>query len=330
MEAKEKEYVKGLYLPISFFKDTQTCENIFKEIKEAGFNTFVFDIKDEAGNIHFLQEEIKQEKSKRKKAKPKKSFLLEDILQKAKEYNLFPIARIVCFKDPKKYAEFKEYRLKKEDNNKYIKYWLNPSLFEVQKMICSIVDEVARRGVLQIQLDYVRYPTEKISKEDESLFAENVKKNLSREKVITSFIKFVKILCAKYEVSLSADVFAIIAWQNNEDIKYIGQNMSELEEYLDYIHPMIYLSHFDKKFMQREVYNEPYFIVYKTIKLLQEKNTNAKIVPYLQAFSYKIPFTEEYYLAQIKAVEQAGANGYILWNIKGNYKNLFTWIKEKS
>ena len=313
-----EEYVKGLYLPVDYFKNADTYEKILKEIKEAGFNTFVFDVKDDSGDIHFL------EKTK------KSNLLLEDILQKAKEYDILPVARIVCFKDPKNYYKHEEYRLRKKDSKKYIKYWLNPSLFEVQKMICNIIDKIAKRGISQIQLDYVRYPAREIFYETGKSFGRNIKSNLSREEIITNFIKFVRILCSKYGVKLSVDVFAIIAWQNSEDIKNIGQNINNLGKYLDYIHPMVYLSHFDKRFMQREVYYEPYYMVYRTIKNIQEKKCEAKIVPYLQAFSYKISFNKEYFYAQIKAVEQAKASGYILWNIKGDYKVLFTWLKEKN
>ncbi len=93
---------------------------------------------------------------------------------------------------------------------------------------------------------------------------------------------------------------------------------------------MIYSSHFADDFGYREdVYNEPYNIVYEgTRRTVNKVRGNCLVVPYIQANTWKVNYGKEYVIAQIRAVEDAGGRGYILWSSSNIYTNTLNWISE--
>ncbi len=93
---------------------------------------------------------------------------------------------------------------------------------------------------------------------------------------------------------------------------------------------MIYPSHFANDFNYRKnVRLEPYDILYKGTKLsIKFSNINCKIVPYIQAFDWLSNYSKEYLFSQIVAIEDAGGEGFILWNAFNNYETTLDWIIE--
>ena len=217
--------------------------------------------------------------------------------------------------------------------------WLDSSNKKVQQELLSLISKVASQGVDEIQLDYIRFPTQgNISNaifdfqiEDfENSKADSLYVCRSKEDIIVDFVARAKSICNKYGVKLTADVFAIVAWQRAADIKYTGQNITRMSKYLNAIHPMIYSSHFADNFgFRKNVPNEPYHIMYKATKLSQKySSSDCKTIPYIQANSWKVNYNSSYMIAQIKAIEDLGADGYILWNAANRYNETLRWIKE--
>lgn len=187
-------------------------------------------------------------------------------------------------------------------------------------------------------MDYVRFPTQGYSSEaifhfqrEDYEYARYDSLYVLRERddIILEFVKNAKAICDKYNVSLAADVFAIVAWQRNADIKSTGQNIGYMSKYLDSIHPMIYSSHFADNFgYRRNVPNEVYHLMYKGTKLTMEHSqSGCNVIPYIQANSWKVNYKEEYMHAQIQAIIDLDASGYILWNSSNRYEKTLNWIK---
>ena len=209
----------------------------------------------------------------------------------------------------------------------------------VQDYLLDLIQHVAKSGVDEIQLDYIRFPTQGNAKNAVFYFQKADYMMLkqdstyvirSRADIISGFLRRVRKICKKYDVMLTADVFAIVAWQRQPDIASTGQDMKKMSRNLDYIHPMIYSSHFADNFGHRQnVANEPYFILYKGTKLTMKNSAdNCAVVPYIQANSWKVNYGKEFVIAQVRAIEELKAGGYILWNSSNRYKKTLTWLKE--
>jgi len=195
-------------------------------------------------------------------------------------------------------------------------------------------------GVDEIQLDYVRFPTDgKLNdadfyfmKEDrEFAKTDSTYKKRNKYDIIEKFVNDAGVICKKHDVRLTCDVFAIVSWQNDIDVRNTGQKISLMTKHISSLHPMIYASHFVRNYNHREdVWNEPYDILFKGTQLtLDNASTNCKIIPYIQAFDWQSNYKADYLYAQIQAIKDSNGHGYILWNAFNNYEKTLNWIKEK-
>ncbi len=332
-------FTRGIYLT-AYTVASKKFYSILDSAEAADINTVVFDLKNMNGTIFFS---IPQKDSlTHKKSNPIIS--ISKTTKTLHDRNMKAVARVVMFHD-QFFAEndsllrpHKKDRSAWRENIKRKPSWLDPSNPKVQKDLLAIISEAAKQGVDEIQLDYIRFPTQgKLSEaifhfqEEDSLFALSDSNYVAREKrdIIKDFLIKAKRICSEYDVILTGDVFAIVAWQRKIDIKNTGQDIKGMTEYLDALHPMIYSSHFFNDFGYREnIPNEPYYIVYKATKLAQKyANINCKVIPYIQSNSWKVNYKPEYIISQIKAVEDTNADGYILWNASNKYYRTLRWIK---
>ncbi|MDP8267758.1 MAG: putative glycoside hydrolase [Candidatus Tenebribacter davisii] len=335
-----KKFTKGIYLT-AYTINMPKFHTILDSAETAGMNTLIFDLKNMNGHI-FLR-------------MPQKGFLSDEnmkpivninrVVKTVHSRNMRAVARLVMFHD--QVTAQKDSTLRPQNINggswqeskRKKPAWLDPSNQEVQTTLLNIIENVAKNGVDEIQMDYVRFPTQgKISdavfsfQMEDSLRAMKDSTYIYRGKsdIIKEFVKKAKGICDKYNVTLSADVFAIVAWQRNADIKATGQDIKRMTHDLDAIHPMIYSSHFAKDFGYREnVQNEPYHIVYKGSVLTKNyAMKNCRVIPYLQSNSWKVNYNYNYIAAQIQAVIDSGSDGYILWNASNRYFQTLRWIRE--
>jgi hypothetical protein len=125
-------------------------------------------------------------------------------------------------------------------------------------------------------------------------------------------------------VFLSADNFGYVAW--NEGDTGIGQTYADVGKVVDYISPMLYPSGF--KFGIPGVRNpmtDPYRIIYASLERAKQRTGFSGIVfrPWLQAFiDYAFDhraFGKPQLHEQIKAAEDAGSEGWLLWEPRNRY-----------
>jgi len=334
------EYTRGIYLS-AYTVSSSKFYSILDSAQAAGINTVVFDLKNMNGHVFFSipQKDILTD------GKIKPIIDIPKVVKALHKRKMKAVARVVMFHDQFT-AECDSILRPISSSGKYWKEnkkrkpsWLDPSNSKVQKELLSIIKKIAKSGVDEIQLDYIRFPTQgNISDAvfsfqiEDSLFAKVDSNYVLRTKsdIIEDFIIQAKDICLKYDVSLAADVFAIVAWQRKSDIATIGQDIEKMTKHLDAIHPMIYSSHFSSNFGYREdVSNEPYYIIYKATKLTKRyTEQNCKVIPYIQANTWKVNYNREYIISQIKAIENIRCNGYILWNASNKYFSSLSWLKE--
>lgn len=307
----------------------------------AGINAVIFDIKNMTGDIFCSVPQT--DGLMGKNVNP-----IIDIAKVVKELhsrNMKAVSRVVMFHD--QFSAGMDSLLRPfyangnvwKESERRKPSWVDSSNPKYQEMLLNLISYVASQGVDEIQLDYIRFPTQgKIDKavfhfqREDSLLATVDSSYVWREKedIIVDFIKRAEVICQREEIKLTADVFAIVAWQRRADILQTGQNIVRMTKHLDSIHPMIYSSHFANNFGYRDyIPNEPYHIVYKSVKLTKKyTKKGCKVIPYLQANSWKVNYSPEYIIAQIKAVENGKADGYILWNAANNYFRTLRWLKK--
>ncbi|MDA3812677.1 MAG: hypothetical protein PF570_00330 [Candidatus Cloacimonetes bacterium] len=337
---KYKKFTKGIYLT-AYTINTPKFYTILDSAEATGINTLIFDLKNMNGHVFFRM--------------PQKGFLerenlkpiidIDKVVKAAHKRNMRAVARVVMFHDQltaQRDSTLRPESIKggawKESTRKKAS-WLDSSNTQVQNTLLYIIEVIAKQSVDEIQMDYVRFPTQ--GKIQEAIFAfqkvDSLKvKNDStyvfqqKADIIMNFISKAKMICDKYDVTLTADVFAIVAWQRSADIQTTGQDIKKMSKSLDSIHPMIYSSHFAKDFGFREnLPNEPYYIVYKGSVLSKKHvDSDCRVIPYIQSNSWKVNYGYSYIAAQIQAVIDSKSDGYILWNASNRYYQTLRWIRK--
>lgn len=222
--------------------------------------------------------------------KPSKRY--QENLDLLKENNIRYVARIIMFPGGGTAAQIE-----------------NPDVWQKKY---ALVKQAVDWGAKEIQLDYIRYNTkQKPSPQN----AENVYK----------IIAWYKNKLAAQNIPLQVDIFGIASYGES---KYIGQNIKLFAQSVDAICPMVYPSHytpFDKH------YATPYETVYDSLTRIKgqfNNQTPVKIYAYIELSNYHYPsMTKEkklkYIQAQLRAVKEAGADGWYAWSPHNRYDNLF-------
>ncbi len=336
----QPDFVRGIYLT-AYTTASPKFHEILDKADSAGINTIIFDLKNMNGDVFFRAHQ--NELLTNDNMKP--IIDIEKIVKTLHKRNMRAVSRVVMFHDSYNAERDSALRAINPDGTRWVENrkrgpsWLDSSHPQVQEYLLELIEQIAQTGVDEIQMDYIRFPTQGYShralfnfQQEDIEYAQydSLYSGRDRDEIILDFVKKVEAICKKNDVTLSADVFAIIAWQREADIKSTGQDINKLTPYLDNIHPMIYSSHFAENFGYRQnVYNEAYRLIYQGTKLTMKKSeSNCRVIPYIQANSWKVNFKKEYIQSQIQAIEDLNASGYILWNSSNRYEKTLTWLKE--
>jgi len=127
-------------------------------------------------------------------------------------------------------------------------------------------------------------------------------------------------------VLVSLDVFGVMAWQRNVDLRHTGQDVVKMARHCDVMSPMIYPSHF----FGMDGYAHPgdapeHFISISMDRFVKvTKETGVVLRPWLQAFHWRTKtYSPQYILAQVGASKQHGGDGFLFWNAANDYSKPF-------
>lgn len=176
----------------------------------------------------------------------------------------------------------------------------------------KLVKEAIGIGASQIQLDYIRYTAKQPGSHENAI-------------VIAKLVQWFKDRLAIESIPLQVDVFGITSFGES---KHIGQSIPLIAQSADVICPMVYPSHYDPYL---EHAKQPYQTVYKSLTSIKKQFPGGsipfKLVPYIELSNYRYPMSTAqrlpYIHAQIKAAEDAGADGWYAWSPHNYYDNLF-------
>ena len=219
-----------------------------------------------------------------------------DNIEMVKKAGIFPVARLVVFHTGLKTKFPREGYAEK---------------------ISDLVEDCAYQGFTEVQLDYIRYADE----------PELMKIPLKEKyQILENLISQIRDAAAKSNIRLSADVFGRVTLNRND---HIGQRLENFATYMDALYPMVYPSHYhnDKKRM-----GDPYFTVKEGVAESKKRVPDTAIIAYIQGFSMSISISKlsmkDYLKAQMRAVEDANGDGWVIWNPYNRYAESYAAMSE--
>lgn len=334
--ANAPEEVKALYLTSQSAGNAAKIDNVIKLIKKSGLNAIVVDIKDYTGFVFYDSGIEEVEKYKAEKIIIPK---INTLIKKLHDENIYVIARVVVFQDPRLAAARPDLAVKNRitggvwrDNLGLA--WLDPSSQEVWDYIVKISQNAAERGFDEINYDYIRFPSDGKLSAMSFPFFDN--KNIAKKEGISEFFIYLR---SKMEgVKISADVFGLTTSASGD--LGIGQIIENAYDNFDAVAPMVYPSHYAAGFLGfAEPARHPYEVVKYAIESADKKleahnsaiealgsenkvKVNPKIRPWIQAFNMGDIYNVEKIKIQIQASDEAGGVGWMIWNPANNYSFL--------
>lgn len=307
----EVPVVKGAY-STGWIAGSKYFDPLIAFIQKTEVNALVVDIKDDTGSTSY---QSKVPLAKKINANVSKIKSIENLMETLKSNDIYPIARIVCFKDPLLAKARPDLAVKSKKGGLWYDRqglaWVDPHNREVWDYAIDLAKEAAALGFKEIQFDYVRFASDGVLSDIIYPYATGQ----SKAEVIRDFLAYARKELSVYGVILSADVFGLVC--SVPDDLGIGQQLELIAEEVDYICPMVYPSHYYRGTYGLENPNaKPYETVYKSLTDAMQRieGKRAKLRPWLQDFSLGYTYGRAELQAQIKAAKDAGIEEWLFWN----------------
>lgn len=317
------KHVKSLYMSSWVAGTPSIRARLVKLIDDTELNAVVIDVKDNTGLISW-NGRIRD---------------TDAFIDELHHKNIYVIARIAAFQDPLYVKEFPEQAVRsKKTGGIWKDYkgvpWVDTGSKDMWKYIEKVSKESYARGFDEINLDYIRFPTDGAisdmsfpvsgSPEDRS--------KVNKVAVVDEFYHYINDALHKEGIPVSGDLFGIIM-VTKADIAVLGQDLHSALQTFDYVAPMIYPSHF---YAGTAGYNNPAanpgpIIKYSMLKGLEiadevasstgqaTSTVRAKLRPWYQDFDMGATYTKELVRAQIDAGEKLGIMSWMLWDPANKY-----------
>lgn len=323
----EAPVVKGVYATAHSAGGAR-LDTLLKLLDDTELNAMVIDVKDDYGYITF---DTGNPELAALNTTKKIIANLPLLMDKLKEHHVYPIARIVVFKDTVLAKQKPELSFVNPDGTLWNNGKANPDSFvnpyrkEVWDYNLEVAKEAVKAGFKEIQFDYVRFP-EGFEKRADVL--KYTKDDRSRVDAVTSFVKYAREQLAPLGVRSSVDIFGYAA--SVPAAEGIGQDFVKIAQNTDVLCPMIYPSHYSTGWFGQKV---PDAAPYATIAGASV-DTNKKldpigdlkpiIRPWIQDFTASwvpgyIKYGKHELDEQIRALKDNGVEEYLLWNAGNTY-----------
>lgn len=318
----EEVEVKALYLTSFSAANRKTVDKFIGYLNESDLNALVIDIKNGDSSIAY---DSQLEQVNEMGVESINIYDLKELVSYLHQNGVYVIVRQVVFLDSTVAGIKPEWAVKvKGSNRNWRNYrgemWLNPANKEVWDYNLAIAREVADMGVDEINLDYVRFPSDGPMS---SMYFPGWQTD-SKQETMTEFFKYFSEGLADKPVYFSADLFGFTTVRTDD--MNIGQNIEAIAPYLDYICPMVYPSHYPSGYLDfANPAANPYPIINKGISVGTERinaleNNRAKIRPWLQDFDMGAVYTPYLIDQEIQANIDGGGFGYMMWNARNVYR----------
>lgn len=203
-------------------------------------------------------------------------------------------------------------------------YWADPSNKEIWKYTVAIAKGAYKVGFDEINFDYVRFPSD--GSVDSAMYPSK-NASTSKAEILRQFFSYVHDEMSSTSIPTSVDIFGQVTSDKGD--MGIGQLFENTLPYFDFICPMVYPSHYISGFLNfTKPAEHPYEVVkyemdQAVARMVVASTSPSKMRPWLQAFDLGAIYTPDMVHAQMRATDDAGANGWLLWNAGSVYKRAF-------
>ncbi len=332
IQKPKRQNVKGLYLTAYSAGSPKKINEIIDLIKKTELNAVVIDIKDYGGKVLYGSKVplVNQLKTKDNRLGDARA-----LIKKLHDNNIYVIARQTVFQDPILAEKKHEWGVKdsattspqapllgKERGSitlwrdKKGLAWVDPTQKAVWNYNLAIAKEAIQLGFDEINFDYVRFPSD--GDMSRASFGLNGR---TKEKVMRVFFQFISQKLANQPVWISIDMFGFVM-EKHYGLS-IGQRLGDAVDYVDYICPMMYPSHYPAGHLGFDNPAEyPAEVIENGMKmgLPYFDGKRAEVRPWIQAFDIGAVYSDGALIrAQIDAVEKYSNAGWLLWNASNKY-----------
>ncbi len=300
-------------------------------LKSVGANAVVFDVKDILGVVNY-RSSVPAVEEYRRYQPPIPS--ITKTIGFLHSNGIYVIARMALFQDQNLATRRPDLAIR--DGNsptgqllvKGRPLWVDPGLAEVRQYNLDIVEELILLGVDEIQFDYVRYPAEGNLNR---VTYHNVRDSLDKSRNLQSFLASAWMMTRRMGVRTAIDIFGVVAWGEEVDVKTTGQRIEMLAPFVDVISPMLYPSHFNAGFDGFDRPADQGFHFYSSgVRKVIEKASPAIVTvrPWVQAFKWRVShYNENYIRDQINGIREGGGTGWMMWNAGNEYDLVYRALR---
>lgn len=335
--------VKGVYVT-AHSAGGDRMDYLTNLMNSTELNAMVIDVKDDYGNIT-LELDTDNEMIKEHTFE---MFESEEVMTIMEENDIYPIARIVVFKDTLLAHDRPDLSFTNSDGSVWTNNngdgFVNPYLKEVWDYNLEVAIEVAKLGFKEIQFDYVRFPEgfELIDREVSYGHGEYGSDDVDvismeyRNQAVTDFVAYAREKLQPYGVDVSVDIFGYAAVVR--ETPGIGQSFPGIAKEVDVISSMIYPSHWGPGNLGVEIPDlDPYNVVYNYAEveneIMEELGEDAPVSrPWIQDFTasylgagYFKPYGAQEVTDQVRALHENGIDEFLLWNAGNTYSEGATY-----
>ena len=327
------EAVRGVYSHVYSFWGNNWA-SLVDLVKQTELNAVVVDVKDEAGTLLWdMDLPLAKDGGG---ANWRDDFDgVEDRLKMLKDAGGWAIARIACFKDTLVAESHPELAVQQQGGGRWHASedfgWLNPYQDDAGQWCIDVGKAALELGFDEVQYDYIRFPNG--GDGDTSVIElPGVPDDRPREEwrhsdEIVDFLKRASEQIHEAGGYISSDLFGLVTYDFRWDAGGTGQVLERIAQYVDYISPMVYPSHYGKGNygLLPHPIEYPYETVWNAMQeaRMRTQGLHAKIRPWLEDFSAPwMGYPEhspKHVSEQMRATYENGIEGWMLWNAANHY-----------
>lgn len=247
------------------------------------------------------------------------------LLDTLRAHGVYPIARIVVFKDPIVARARPDLAIQDSAGSPWVDHhgdvWVDAFNAEVWDYAVALAREAVELGFSEIQWDYVRFPDAPLSSLD--LAVHPARAGRTKADAVTAFMEYAREQLADLEAPITAAVFGLTTTVIGD--LGIGQDWLRMQAASDVLLPMIYPSHYRAGSYGFDSPNaHPYGIMRAALQAAVERADGvagaAAVRPWIQDFTLGPPrYGPAHVRAQIQAAYDLGIDEWVLWNPKNRY-----------
>ncbi|WP_024874573.1 putative glycoside hydrolase [Saccharomonospora piscinae] len=311
--------MRAVHLTASAWASPTLREPVLDLVREGRIDTIQLDIKDESGQIGYASQVPMAQRIGANTG----LYDARAALELLHSEGIHVVGRIVAFRDPvhgRAAWEAGEHDQVVQTSGGsawsggYGDYsFTNFADPEVREYNIALAEEAAELGFDDILWDYIRRPDGDVS---QMVFPGL---DTSPEESIATFLAESRAAIHRHGAFQGASVFGIAASRPTQ----IAQDIPAMSEHVDYVAPMVYPSHWGPgEYGVEDPESQPYDITARSLAEFQDlarQNGHSKVIPWLQAFSLRVPYGPDEVRAQIEAAEDLGIDSFLLWNAGCRY-----------